>query len=147
MIRNVIIVCSLFCSTFLFYEKINSDSSIHINHLETNLFQDVTVPMLNEGENLDSILTSGKPVILEFWASWCGPCRAISIEMDELYGEYKDTIIMRRIDIDIHDKIALEYNIKNIPAIIFIKNGIVVDKHIGRTNKAIIKEKAEGLFK
>jgi len=90
---------------------------------------------------IDEILNSGKPVVIDFWAEWCGPCRMVSPIIDELADEYADQVIVGKVDTESNDDITSKYGIRNIPTILFIKNGEVVDKQVGATQKSVLVEK------
>ena len=90
---------------------------------------------------LDEVLNSGKPVVIDFWAEWCGPCRMVGPIVEELATEYEDRVIIGKVDVDNNDEIASKYGIRNIPTILFIKDGEIVDKQVGATQKAVLVEK------
>lgn len=90
---------------------------------------------------IDEILNSGKPVVIDFWAEWCGPCRMVSPIIDELADEYADQVIIGKVDTESNDDITSKYGIRNIPTILFIKNGEVIDKQVGATQKSVLVEK------
>lgn len=91
--------------------------------------------------NYEEIIASGKPVVIDFWAEWCGPCRMIGPIIDELYTEYSDRAAIGKCDVDSSDAVAAKYGVRNIPTIIFLKNGEVVDKQVGACTKAALVEK------
>lgn len=86
------------------------------------------------------------PLVVDFWATWCGPCRAIAPIVEELANEYEGKIVVGKCDVEENDDIAMEFGIRNIPTILFIKNGEVVDKFVGATTKAKLQEKFESLL-
>lgn len=90
---------------------------------------------------IDEVLNAGKPVVIDFWAEWCGPCRMVGPMVDELATEYQDKVIVGKVDVDNNDEVASKYGIRNIPTILFIKNGEVVDKQVGATQKSVLVEK------
>lgn len=96
--------------------------------------------------NLEEIKGSELPVVIDFWAEWCGPCRMIGPIVEELAEEYEGKAIIGKCDVDTNDAIAAEFAIRNIPTVIFLKGGVVVDKQVGATSKAALKEKLEKLF-
>lgn len=93
--------------------------------------------------NLKETLQSDKLVVLDFWAEWCGPCKMVSPIIDELSEEYKDKAIIGKVDVDSNDDATAEYGVRNIPTVIFIKNGEVVDKLVGANSKSTFAEKIE----
>jgi len=96
--------------------------------------------------NYDEIIASDKPVVIDFWAEWCGPCRRIAPIIDELSEEFDGKAIICKCDVDSNDEIAAKYGIRNIPTILFIKNGELVDKTVGAATKAQILEKLEAIL-
>ena len=74
-------------------------------------------------ENFESLKNGELPLVVDFWATWCGPCRAIAPIIEELAGEYAGKINVGKCDVEENDDIAMEYGIRNIPTILFIKNG------------------------
>jgi len=95
----------------------------------------------------DDILSSGKPLVIDFWAEWCGPCRIVGPIVEELATEYGDRVTIGKVDVDNNDEITSKYGIRNIPTILFIKNGQVVDKQVGAAQKTVLAEKIENLLK
>jgi thioredoxin 1 len=96
--------------------------------------------------NFDEIVKSGKPVMVDFWAPWCGPCRAIAPIIDELSTEYDGKAVVAKCDIDNHNDIALRFGIRNIPTLLFFKNGEVVDKLVGGNLKTTIAAKLNAIL-
>ena len=86
--------------------------------------------------NFEETINSGKPVLVDFWAAWCGPCRMVGPLVDELSGEYAETALVGKVDVDSNQDIAAKYGVRNIPTILFFKNGEVVDKSVGALPKA-----------
>ncbi len=95
----------------------------------------------------DAIMAEGKPVIIDFWATWCGPCQMVGPIIDEIAEEYNGRIIVGKIDVDANQDIPLRFGVRNIPTILFFnKEGEVVKKLVGAQNKATLKEEAEKLL-
>lgn len=97
-------------------------------------------------ENFESLKNGELPLVVDFWATWCGPCRAIAPIVEELANEYDGKIVVGKCDVEENDEIAMEFGIRNIPTILFIKNGEVVDKFVGATTKAKLQEMFEALL-
>ena len=97
-------------------------------------------------ENFQDLLQGDKPVVVDFWAEWCAPCRMIAPIVDALAEEYGDKVIIGKINVDESEDIASEYGIRNIPTLLFFKNGELVDKHVGGTNKATLEAKIKALL-
>ena len=90
---------------------------------------------VNDGNFDEVVIKSDKPVIVDFWAEWCGPCRMIAPIIEEISNEYSGKALVVKCDVDNSPAVALKYNIRNIPTILFFKNGIVADKQIGAVPK------------
>jgi len=97
--------------------------------------------------NFDEIvLKSDKPVIVDFWAEWCGPCRIVGPIVSELAEEYQDKAVVAKLDVDSNPGISAKYGIRNIPTILFFKNGENVDKQVGVVPKSSIESKLQALL-
>jgi thioredoxin 1 len=83
-----------------------------------------------------TVLDSDKVAIVDFWAEWCGPCKAIGPMIEEISKEFDGKAIVGKVDVDSNPETAMKYGIRNIPTILFIKNGQVVDKQVGAVPKA-----------
>jgi thioredoxin 1 len=81
--------------------------------------------------------------VIDFWAEWCGPCRMISPIVEELAQEYDGKALVGKVDVDSNPEISMKYGIRSIPTILFLKNGEVVDKHVGATSKQVLASKIE----
>jgi len=101
---------------------------------------------INESNFDELVVKSGKPVVLDFWAVWCGPCRMIAPLIDEMYHEYGDKAIIGKVDVDNNNEISVKYGIRNIPTILFIKNGEVVDKVVGAVPKSTLTAKLDSIL-
>ena len=92
------------------------------------------------------LIASGKPVVIDFWEEWCGPCRQIGPFVDELAAQYEGQVTIGKYNVDEGDEISGEYGIRNIPTLLFFKDGKLVDKHVGSANKAQLEEKVKALL-
>ena len=92
------------------------------------------------------LIASGQPVVIDFWAEWCGPCRQIGPFVDELATEYEGRVAIGKYNVDEGDEISGEYGIRNIPTLLFFKDGKLVDKHVGSGSKAQLEEKIKALL-
>ena len=97
-------------------------------------------------ENLESLKNGALPLVVDFWATWCGPCRMVGPVISELAQEYDGRIVVGKCDVEENEDIAMEFGIRNIPTILFFKGGQVVDKIVGAQAKARIQEKFEALL-
>lgn len=97
-------------------------------------------------ENFQEVVASAQPVVIDFWAEWCGPCRMMSPIVDELSTEYEGKAIIGKCDVEENDEITMKYGVRNIPTIIFLKGGELVDKQVGACSKDVLKAKLEKLF-
>ena len=98
---------------------------------------------VTDSEFETTVLGSDQPVLVDFWAEWCGPCRAIGPVIEELSKEYDGKVKVGKVNVDNNPQVSLNYGITSIPAILFIKNGEVVDKLIGAQPKANFVKKIE----
>ena len=92
------------------------------------------------------VLKSDKPVIVDFWAEWCGPCRTISPIVEELAQDYDGKVVVAKVDVDNNPGTATKFGIRNIPTILFIKDGEVKDKQVGAVSKAALTTKVDALL-
>ncbi len=92
------------------------------------------------------VLNSEKPVIVDFWAEWCGPCRMVGPVVKELSEDYGDKIVVTKMDVDSNPNTAVKFGIRNIPTILFFKNGEIVDKQVGAVPKTILASKLDAIL-
>jgi len=97
--------------------------------------------------NFDEIvINSDKPVLVDFWAEWCGPCRMIGPIVKELGEDYEGRAVMVKVDVDSNPGISQRFSIRNIPTILFFKNGKEVDKQVGAVPKKVLTAKLDALL-
>lgn len=92
------------------------------------------------------VLSSEKVSIVDFWAEWCGPCRVVGPFVEELASEYEGKAVIGKVNVDDNPGISAKYGIRNIPTILFIKGGEVVDKQVGAVPKAVLEQKLKALL-
>jgi len=92
------------------------------------------------------VLESDKPVIVDFWATWCGPCRRVGPIIEELANDYEGQVIVGKCDIEEDEDLPMRFGVRNIPTILFIKNGEVVDKQVGAAARPVFEEKLKSIL-
>ena len=97
-------------------------------------------------ENFSTLKNGNLPLVVDFWATWCGPCRMVSPIISELAEVYDGKVVVAKCDVEENEDLAAEFGIRNIPTILFFKNGEVVDKLIGAQPKAKLEEKFQALL-
>jgi thioredoxin 1 len=101
---------------------------------------------ITDGNFKELVIDSDKPAMLDFWAAWCGPCRMIAPFVEEIHREFEDRAVVGKVDVDSNTETANRFGVRNIPTVIFIKNGKVVDKQVGACTKQILVNKLNVLL-
>lgn len=97
-------------------------------------------------DNIKEVIESGKPVVVDFWAEWCGPCRLVGPFIEELAEEYAGKVEIGKLNVDENVDTPNEYGVRNIPTILFFKDGKLADKQVGAAQKTVLKAKIDALL-
>ncbi len=96
--------------------------------------------------NYSEIVAGSQPVMIDFWATWCGPCRMLSPTVDEIASEWGDRVTVAKCNVDDAEEVAAQFGIRNIPTLVFLKDGKIVDRLVGAVPKAEIVAKLQSLI-
>jgi len=112
--------------------------AVHAGRFFTNIFLSVMAHKAIEitDANFEEIINSDKPVLVDFWAEWCGPCRMVGPVVEELAGEYEGKAIIGKVDVDANPQTSMKFGIRSIPTLLVFKNGQIVDKQVRRSQPA-----------
>ncbi len=101
---------------------------------------------LTDANFKEVVLASDKPVLVDLWAEWCGPCRMVGPIVEQISHEYEGRAICGKLDVDSNPNVTVEYGVRNIPTLLFFKNGQLVDKQVGAVPKAVLAAKLDALL-
>ncbi|EGN56614.1 thioredoxin [Hallella multisaccharivorax DSM 17128] len=97
-------------------------------------------------DNFEKLKNGDLPLVVDLWATWCGPCRMVGPIIEELSNEYEGKVVVGKCDIEENEDIPMQYGVRNIPTILFFKNGQLVDKFVGAAAKSKLQEKFDKLI-
>lgn len=97
-------------------------------------------------QNFEALLASGQPVVVDFWATWCGPCQMVGPLIEELAQEYEGRVVVGKCDVDQDSDLPAQFNVRNIPTILFFKDGQLAKKLVGAQSKEVLKTAVEELL-
>ena len=97
-------------------------------------------------ENFETLKKGDKPLVIDFWATWCGPCRMIAPIIEKMAKKYEGQIVVGKCDVEENEDLATMYNIRNIPTVLFVKSGVVIDNLVGAQGEAVVDEKFQALL-
>jgi thioredoxin 1 len=101
---------------------------------------------ITDGNFEELVVKTDKPVVIDFWAVWCGPCRMIAPLIEEMSGEYEGKAVIGKLDVDSNPMVTSRFGVRNIPTVLFLKGGEVVDKQVGAVPKSVLVQKLEALL-
>lgn len=101
---------------------------------------------VTDSEFQEKVLQSATPVIVDFWAPWCGPCRMVAPILDELAKEYGDKIVIAKVNTDENPQWAIQYGVQGIPTMLFVKDGELFNRIVGAAPKPSIKQQVEAML-
>ena len=96
--------------------------------------------------NFEALVATGKPLVLDFWATWCGPCRRLAPVIEELAKDYEGIAIVGKCDVEEDEDLAMRFGVRNIPTVVFIKGGEEVDRSVGLVPRAVLEDKLKALL-
>jgi len=110
-------------------------------------FKDIKMALAITDATFDEVvLKSDKPVVVDFWAAWCGPCRMVGPVIDEIHGEYEGKAVVGKVDVDANQEFAAKYGVRNIPTVLIFQNGEVVGRQVGVAPKKTYTDAIDALL-
>lgn len=97
-------------------------------------------------QNLEALVGTGKPIVIDFWATWCGPCKRLAPVIEELASEYDGKAIVGKCDVEDDEDLAAQFGVRNIPTVVFLKDGKEADRSVGLVPKAVLADKLNALL-
>jgi len=104
------------------------------------------VTVVTDANFESEVINAGKPALVDFWATWCGPCRIIAPHVEALAVEFAGKVVVGKVDVDANKQWAVKYGIQSIPTLLFFKNGKMVDRVVGAVGRDVLKEKLTALL-
>jgi thioredoxin 1 len=101
---------------------------------------------VNDSNFEEVVIKSDKPVVVDFWAEWCGPCRMIAPSIEDMSTEFSEKAVVAKCDVDNSPQVAIKYSIRNIPTVLFFKDGKIADKQVGAVPKNVLVDKLKSLL-
>ena len=126
---------AFFLTNFAYRIKFRTQFKINIMALE-----------ITDATFEEAVLKSDKPVMVDFWAAWCGPCRMVGPIIEQLSQEYEGKAVVGKVDVDAHQEYAAKYGVRNIPTVLVFQNGEVVGRQVGVAPKSVYTEAIESLL-
>lgn len=92
------------------------------------------------------VLNNPKPAVIDFWTQWCAPCKTVGEAIETLAEEYKELAVIGKVDADVNPEVSLKFRVRNMPTVLYLKDGKVVDKQVGAVSKAVLEEKLKAIL-